>query len=404
MTTSATESAHLYPRFSDEEYARRYRLVRERMDERGLDALIIWGQVGIGGTWQRNIHYLANYADTHYDGYLIFPLKDEPTLFIAIYPHVLQATLMAVVKDVRWMTWDPPGALVERIRELGLERGRLGLVGVTGLYNEPLSLPHNHYRRLQEELPGATFSEATDILEEVRLIKSREEIEVMERAAAYTDMGMESLVRAIRPGVSDAELWAAIPAGYLPHGGEYQFQLLGSNSMFEPSMPYPWKYPAQQTVKKGDIVVTEISAGYNWYAGQIIRPVAVGQPPDHYRRLFDIAYTAYKRIQAALVPGATERDVLEAASVISDNGMKIHAPTVHGWSVGIHPPFVGIPGSAAWPVKPVTFQEGMTVMIEPNPVAADEQSGIFFGSVHVIEKDGARCLQKFPEEFVVIDG
>src|SRR5690606_29146934 len=137
---------------------------------------------------------------------------------------------------------------------------------------------------------------------------------------------------------------------------------------------------------------------------QIIRPVAVGQPPDHYRRLFDIAYTAYKRIQAALVPGATERDVLEAASVISDNGMKIHAPTVHGWSVGIHPPFVGIPGSAAWPVKPVTFQEGMTVMIEPNPVAADEQSGIFFGSVHVIEKDGARCLQKFPEEFVVIDG
>lgn len=95
--------------------------------------------------------------------------------------------------------------------------------------------------------------------------------------------------------------------------------------------------------------------------------------------------------------------ILEAASVISDAGMKIHAPSVHGWSIGIHEPFVGVPGSEAWPVKLVTFREGMTVMIEPNPIAEDEESGVFFGGVHVIETDGARCLQKYPEEFVVVN-
>ncbi|MFQ5859321.1 MAG: M24 family metallopeptidase [Anaerolineae bacterium] len=394
---------HLYPRFSDGEYQRRYQAVRERMAEQGFDALIVWGQVGIGGTWQRNIHYLSNYADTHYNGYLIFPMEGDPTLFIAIYPHVRQARMMAVVDDVRWMTWEPAQAIVGRIKELGLEGGNIGIVGVTGLYNEPLSVPLNHYRSFRAELPRATFRDATAIVEEVRLIKSAEEIAAMEKAAAYTDMGMASLVDHIRAGASDIELWASIPCGYLQEGGEYQFQLLGSTSMFESSMPYPWKYPARHRIEQGDIVVTEISAGYNWYGGQLIRPVAVGEPPDHYKRLFDVAYSAYKRIQEAVVPGATEKDILEAAAVISDAGMKIHAPTVHGWSIGIHEPFVGIPGSEAWPVKPVTFQEGMTIMIEPNPVAADEESGIFFGSVHVIEQDGARCLQNYPEEFVVVE-
>lgn len=404
MTTVDTGNGeHLYPRFSESEYARRYRAVRERMDQRDLDALIVWGQVGIGGTWQRNIHYLANYADTHYNGYLVFPLDGEPTLFIAIYPHVRQAKMMAVVDDVRWMTWEPAYAIVERIRELGLEAGNVGIVGVTGLYDEPLSVPHNHYRTFQSELPNVTFSDATAVVEDARVIKSAEEIAAMEKAAEYTDMAMENLVEHIEVGVSDVELWASIPCGYLEEGGEYQFQLLGSTSMFEPSMPYPWKYPARQTVEKGDVVVTEISAGYNWYGGQLIRTIAVGEPPDQYKHLHDVAYSAYERIQAALVPGATEQDVLEAASVITDAGMVIHAPTVHGWSVGIHEPFAGVPGSEAWPVKPVTFREGMTVMIEPNPISADGESGVFFGGVHVIEADGARCLQQYPEEFVVVD-
>lgn len=45
---TSKNGAQLYPRFSDAEYQRRYRAVRERMDQRGLDALIVWGQVGIG--------------------------------------------------------------------------------------------------------------------------------------------------------------------------------------------------------------------------------------------------------------------------------------------------------------------------------------------------------------------
>lgn len=44
----------------------------------------------------------------------------------------------------------------------------------------------------------------------------------------------------------------------------------------------------------------------------------------------------------------------------------------------------------------------MTVMIEPNPMTADEKHGIFFGGLHVIEEIGARCLQKYPEEFIVV--
>jgi len=123
---------------------------------------------------------------------------------------------------------------------------------------------------------------------------------------------------------------------------------------------------------------------------------------DIYQDLFDVALEAYENIQKVVVPGATEQDVFEACRVITDNGFKIHAPVLHGWSVGIHWPLVGLPGLEGWLTSEVVFEEGMCLMIEPNPITPDEKYGVFFGDVHVLEREGLRPLQKFPREFVVV--
>ncbi len=389
-----------YPRFSDAEYARRYRLVRDVMVKEELDCLLLFGTVGIHGSWQANIHYLTNYADTHYHSYLLFPREAPPTLFITIYPHVPHAKLIAVIDDVRWGGWNEPGTIVQRIKELDGARWHIGLVGPSSFWK--VSMPFEHYAQLTAALPQTTFTACTKLVEEVRLIKSAEEIAVLERAAEYTDMAMEALAKAVRPGVFDYELVATLRSAYQARGGVFSFELLGSTAMAHPDMPYPWKYPLYRQVHRGDIVVSEISAAYNYYAGQIIRPIAVGKPLPIYERLFDVALETHNRVAAALRPGRTERDIVEALAPLRQEGFEVHAPVIHGWAQGIGEPFAGLPDKQGWPVTPVTFRAGMAVMIEPNPVSADQRHGIFLGNLHLVTDTGARNLQKFPTEFMVV--
>jgi len=389
-----------YPRFSDEEYRRRYQAVREGMARQELDGLLLFGAVGIHGSWQANIHYLSNYADTHYHSYLLFPREAAPTLFITIYPHVPHARRISVVEDTRWGGWDEMATVAGRIRELGGDRWHIGLVGPSSFWK--IAMPFEHYQQLTAALPHATFTPCTRLLEEIRMIKSAEEIAALERAAAYTDMAMEAAAMTVRPGAYDYEVVAALRHAYQAAGGTFSFELFGSTPMAQPDMPYPWKSPLYRQLRPGDLVVTEISAAYNYYAGQIIRPIAVGKPLPIYERLFEVALLTHQRVAAALRPGNTERDVVQALAPIRDAGFEVHAPVIHGWAQGIGEPFAGLPERQGWPVTPVTFQAGMTVMIEPNPVAPDQRHGIFLGNLHVITPDGARNLQRFPTEFIAV--
>ncbi len=397
-----THSRDAYPQFSDAEYARRYRLVRDAMGARGLDCLLVYGDVGIQGAWQANVHYLSNYADTHYYGYLVFPRDGDPTLFIAIYPHVPHARRIAVVADVRWGGWRVAETLAARIRDLGGERWRIGVVGVSGFWN--LGIPVEHHRVLTGALSQAELVPATDLLERIRMVKSAEEIAVLKQGAAFTDMAMEALAKAVRPGAVDYELVATLRHAYLSRGGSFAFELLGSTPMANPDMPYPWKYPLGRRVRSGDLVVTEISAAYNFYSGQIIRPIAVGTPLPIYERLFEVALETHDRVATALRPGNTDRDIVEAMAPIRNAGFEVHAPVIHGWAQQFGEPFAGLPEREGWPITPVTFQAGMTVMIEPNPVSPDQKRGIFLGNLHVITEDGARNLQQYPTTFTVVPG
>ena len=387
-----------YPRFSDAEYQRRYEAIRRAMEKRELDCLIVFGDSGHSRFNMSNVHYLSNYVDQMW-AYVVFPLGQEPTLFTTLYSHVINAKLISVIKDVRYGGPCPVQEVVSRIKELKLDKGRIGLVGVHSY--RKISLPQEHFEILRQEFPNAHFEHATELIENVRIIKSAEEIDVLEKAAHYSDIAMEALVQKCKPGVTDHELQASIMCSYLADGGIYHFQLIGSTPMANPIMPYPWPFPGNRTLKKGDVVMTEISAGFNYYSGQVIRTIFVqAEPLPIYRELFKVAKEAHDNVAAALIPGNTEKDAIEAGMVILNAGYRHHASLVHGWGQNHEPPFIGLPG---WPVRvtPITFQPGMVLMIEPNPVTQDERFGVFLGNLHVVTESGSRNLHAYPNELVV---
>ena len=90
---------YFWPLFSEEEYQRRYALIRAGMEKKGLDCLLIYGiSRGMGmEPGQTNVVYLTNVASWS-QTYVIFPLNDDPTMFIISGNQVKNIRTMSVIK------------------------------------------------------------------------------------------------------------------------------------------------------------------------------------------------------------------------------------------------------------------------------------------------------------------
>ena len=112
--------------------------------------------------------------------------------------HAQNARAISPIQDVR------AGVELEvtvsaRLKELGLDKGRIGLVGPAVNYFLPITVPYEHYKRVVEDFPEAQFLDVSEWYECIRSIKSAEEIALIERAAALTDLCHEEVVHATRP-------------------------------------------------------------------------------------------------------------------------------------------------------------------------------------------------------------
>jgi Xaa-Pro aminopeptidase len=124
--------------------------------------------------------------------------------------------------------------------------------------------------------------------------------------------------------------------------------------------------------------------------------------------MFDVALEAYERIVDVLRPGTTEAEVIRAGSVIGEAGYAIYDDLVHGYGVDIMPPIVDRSCVQWWPwdeARPApegrTFEQGMAVVVQPNPITPDERMGLQLGQLTVVRADGAESLHSLPFEPLV---
>ena len=145
--------------------------------------------------------------------------------------------------------------------------------------------------------------------------------------------------------------------------------------------------------------------GISSYPGQIQRPYAVGRPPTpEYQMLGDLAVECYHRVFEVLRPGNTDEDVKRAAEFVEKKGLRTQDALLHGWGITIEPPRVDLPcAMIKRELAPVTFREGMLLVIQPHVVTADARRGVQVGNMVAVESDGARSLQKYPMEFIRVD-
>lgn len=396
------DKEEIFPRFSDAEYRRREAVVRREMTARGLDAIVAVGDSGGRTANQANVYWLTNWIDPMV-AYVIMTATGGPWLLMSnlLYLHTARRAGRAV--EIEACGMNPGSTLAQRLLDLGFAKGRIGIAGVRNVGRS--SMPAEHRDALISAMPEAHFEDALDVMVAARMIKSAEEIEWFERGAALTDKVIGHLAGNIRLGMPEYQLSALIHEAVLPEGGVVRLQFVGATPMAAPEIIFPWQYPSNRKLQRGDVLLTEISASYGACSGQIQRPFALGAvPTPEYQRLYDLAATCYHRIFEVLRPGATDAEVRAAAGFIEEEGFKTLDVLIHGWGIQIEPPRVDLPNAMIKrELGPVAFKQGMLIVVQPHVVSPDGKRGVQAGNLVVIEEQGARSLQRYPMEFIRIE-
>jgi Xaa-Pro aminopeptidase len=393
----------VYEQFSKEEYTRRYAALRAKMREHRLDCMIVPGgpshwSFGAGMLW------LTGHWEWHaLAAYVLVPLEGEPTLVYSMggtHAEAVRRVVAPALSDVRHSrSGRYAEVMVERLRELKLERGRIGLMEIDPRHKD--YLPVNQYEVLRKSLPEAELVFTAGFLHQLICVHSAEELQCVRKAGVLCQKAMEAMVARARPGAREWELKAAAGSAILEGGGDIDFLIIGSTPMASPAMVFGNPRPSERVLAEGDIIIMELAAGYRGYTAQIGSPITIGEPTELVRNFWnEIVLPGYHRIVAEIAPGKPAENMRLAARFFREKGMQSRPTQCHGIDLVTDHPHVNAE-EVHCDEHDKVLKPGMVIMAEPNPITADGTFGIFLGHTFIVAETGHECVDEFPLEIAV---
>ena len=374
-----------WPRFSDSEMSSRRTSLEVMMTQYEISHLLVYGAGGQGAA----IPWLTNWSVTQEAVCLVSP-GERDTLFIQYYNHTPLAQRVVTSADVQWGDRSTIHTAIDLLVHRG---GRDTNVGVIG------PLPFAPFRVLEE-----TAGHVVDLNAEfarLRLVKSEEEFDWFRIGAALSDLAIDALSWGIQPGLTEYQLIDLIERAYVRWGGKTGIHFLGTTSMASPSLCVPAQFPSNRVVQQGDVVITEISASFREYSGQVLRSFTIDcEPTPLYRELHAAAEAGFESIAATAKPGSTPSDLVRAGQVIEEAGFTICDDLVHGYGGGYFQPVLGLPSRRREPLPDLVLEEGMMIVVQPNVVTHDRTAGVQTGECMRITATGCESLHKAPRGFL----
>jgi len=378
-------------------YGKRIARARQRAIETGLEALLI----GVGP----DLDYLAGYRAMPLERLtmLVVPVTGPATLVVprleATPARGCPAAVGGFVDVASWDETDDPVALVGGLlaEATGRPADQLGRLAVSD------RLWAMHVLRIQEHLPSARLESAGGVLGALRMIKDRDEIELLRLAAEAADRVVVQVAGGRLVGRTEADVAREVRERLLAEGHELaEFSIVGSG----PNSASPHHEASERIIQAGEPIVLDIGGTLGGYGSDITRTIWVtgGDPtkgPDEaFLHLFAVLRAAQSRATAAVAPGVPcERIDATARAIIDAEGYGeqfIHR-TGHGIGLEGHEEPYLVTGNAE-PLQP-----GMAFSIEPG-IYFDGQYGARLEDIVVCGEDGPLVLNQAPLDLYVVDG
>ncbi len=384
---------------STEELERRWKAAREIMRDHHIDYLLMRNdEEFLGGyvRWFTDIPARHSYPYT-----VIFPVDEEMTLIsCGAAPPGDPGPPPWAVRGVKNRLGAPyfPSAHYTSTYDAELAVGVLkekkgatiGLVGKS-------FIPVNFYEYLDKHLIGSKFVDAAEQIDQIKVIKSPEEIELIKKTAELQDAAMEQVKKSIRPGRKDIETYAEILYSTILHGSERQLVLVGSGPQGSP-VPFQPPHFQNRVMKEGDqvSVLIEVNGPGGFYA-ELGRIFSIGAPPQELQDAFGISLEAQRLSLGLLKPGAEPKDIWNANNEFLEK--KGFSPERRAYAHGqgydlVERPLIRYD-------EPMKIKAGMNLTI--HPTAANERvwAGVTDNYL-VTEKGVGPCLHKTPKEIIVV--
>lgn len=352
------------------------------MVEKDVDALCL--------TPSADMYYLTGFwtDPTERPILCVLPRSGEP-VFIVPRLYEEQVRARSWIKDIE--LWAEGTKTVDQLRDF-LQKKKLlsGKIAVSD------KLWTGQFKIFQQAAPGAQFTFTSEILRHLRMLKSEQEIRLMEKSAELAEGALAATFPICREWDREFEL-----AAYL----EYEMRVKGSEGTpFEtivasgPNGALPHYGSSDRKIREGEFVTFDVGATCDRYCSDITRTVAVGKVSPEMERAHSTVRKAHQEAMKAVRPGATCETIdLAARNVIRDGGYGEHFihRTGHGVGLEIHePPYIR-EGDLT------KLEPGMTFSIEPG-VYIPGEFGVRIEDVVVVTEDGCRPLTKYPTEMITV--
>lgn len=390
-----------YPRFSLAERDRRWKAVRELMARQRTDVIVTPQNTGHSTDFQANTRYLSHCGGGgDSDIAAVFPLEGEVTA-IATSAAPRWPTVQDWTRDVREARRNYGRVIVERLKELSVERGRIGITGlgeVEGTRTPEGTILYGTWKKIREAFPRAELVDATPILTEIRYIKSAEEIEVLTKSMEIVELAYQAEIEAARPGVKDWEVWAATQYALMRNGSEMPVHC---NWVSGKNPKRTLTRPSMRILERGDLIINEVEASWIGYRSQGVQPVFVQEADPVHQELIKVQREVFNRVMESLKPGVTvkelaeltQKSALEAAPKTGPATGARAGLTMHGRGAGDDGPIITSHARSPRQLG-VELRENMVFIFKPSAISADENSISTWGDTVVVTSSGGRRLGK----------
>jgi len=307
-------------------------------------------------------------------------------------------------KDIIWCEDVRPVHRAEEfipqiVRSIAGRESRVGLVGDN-------LLPVSMFEVIRKALPKASFTSVTQLLIDLRQIKTPAEVALLERAADVNDAVLEGVIAKIRPGMTEIQVAGvaeAIARDMNAGLGSATLVLSGMNTI------YPAWWPTERKIERGDFVMLDFNPCVGNYANDGGTTILMPGGSDEQKQALRLAHRILKEVIPQIRPHTPARSV---------HDMMLERLAPHGFVKNFAPYAKGLRGVGHGVgidvVEPpnlssdsdFTLEEGMTLAIKFD-LHGLPTGGLRAESVVLITETGTRPLNKLildkPEDFSILE-
>ena len=378
--------------FTTAELEARRTALTEQIRLTGLDGLLMFRQ--------ESMYWLTGY-DTF--GYVFFQClvltADGRMALITRAPDLRQAQNTSNIEDIRiWVDSDdasPADALRDLLEELGLSGALLGVE------YEAYGLTGRNALRLNTALERfAALDDHSEMVSELRLVKSPAEIKYVRQAAKLADDALEAAWELAHPGADEADILAAMQGAVFRGGGDYPSNdfIIGSG----PDALLCRYFSGRRKLDSEDQLTLEFAGVYRHYHSAMMRTIPIGRALPEHVAMHGVCAVALSACAEALVPGRTLGEVFDAHARVMDEGGYAHARlNACGYSLGT----TFAPNWMDWPMlyrgNPVVLAPGHVFFMHMILMDSDRGQAMTLGETFLVTDAGNERLGQLPMGLII---